>query len=217
MNTTMFSAREAIIPGSVYDRSKIGVPTGPYNYQQQQQQQQQSDNNYFMRPHDPLGFIDPRSRYYNTMNVNIPVPVPMLMPTGNRNQQHQHQSAFFNMNNQMMQQQQQQQQQQQNNMNNNRNNRNNPRFNNNNNNNNNNMKQRYSNNRQNIDYASQMSQMSQMSQIDNKMSGPISQDIINTQTQRQFNSTQNVSTQQSAGFLSQQPLSQNDFSQVFVF
>jgi hypothetical protein len=30
-------------------------------------------------PHDPLGYIDPRSRAFNS--INAPIPVPMLMPT----------------------------------------------------------------------------------------------------------------------------------------
>jgi hypothetical protein len=33
----------------------------------------------FMRSHDPLSYIDPRSRAFNTMN--LPVPVPLLMPS----------------------------------------------------------------------------------------------------------------------------------------
>ena len=68
MSTTMFSAREALIPGSAYDRSKSLVP-GPYTF---------STNPDFMNPHDPLSYIDPRSRAFNSLNV--PIPVPMLMP-----------------------------------------------------------------------------------------------------------------------------------------
>ena len=64
----MFSAREALIPGSAYDRSKSLVP-GPYTF---------STNPDFMNPHDPLSYIDPRSRAFNSLNV--PIPVPMLMP-----------------------------------------------------------------------------------------------------------------------------------------
>lgn len=31
-----------------------------------------------MRAHDPLSYIDPRSRAFN--GLNMPIPVPMLMP-----------------------------------------------------------------------------------------------------------------------------------------
>lgn len=34
---------------------------------------------FMQNPHDPLGFIDPRSRAFNS--INAPIPVPMLMPT----------------------------------------------------------------------------------------------------------------------------------------
>ena len=79
MSTTMFSAREALIPGSAYDRSKSLVP-GPYTF---------TTNTDFMNPHDTLSYIDPRSRAYNSLNV--PIPVPMLMPPVH----HQLPHAFF--------------------------------------------------------------------------------------------------------------------------
>lgn len=85
MSTTMFSAREALVPGSAYDRSKTSAP-GPFSY---------NTNADFVNPHDPLSYIDPRSRAFNSLNV--PIPVPMLMPT-----QPQQQSSFFNSNAQMM-------------------------------------------------------------------------------------------------------------------
>lgn len=85
MNTTMFSAREAIVPGSIYDRTKLQA-TGPYTYQH---------NPEFMRTHDPLSYIDPRSRAFN--GINAPIPVPMLMPAAPPPQ-----SNFFNPNGQMM-------------------------------------------------------------------------------------------------------------------
>jgi regulator of nonsense transcripts 1 len=79
MSTTMFSAREALIPGSAYDRSKSMVP-GPFTY---------TTNAEFINPHDTLSYIDPRSRAYNSLNV--PIPVPMLMPPVH----HQIPNAFF--------------------------------------------------------------------------------------------------------------------------
>ena len=75
----MFSAREALIPGSAYDRSKSLIP-GPYTY---------TTNTEFINPHDTLSYIDPRSRAYNSLNV--PIPVPMLMPSVH----HQLPHAFF--------------------------------------------------------------------------------------------------------------------------
>jgi len=47
-----------------------------------------------MRAHDPLSYIDPRSRTFN--GLNMPIPVPMLMPAAPP------QPAFFNSNGQMM-------------------------------------------------------------------------------------------------------------------
>jgi regulator of nonsense transcripts 1 len=85
MSTTMFSAREALVPGSAYDRSKTSAP-GPFTY---------GANPDFANSHDPLSYIDPRSRAFNSLNV--PIPVPMLMPT----QPHQT-ASFFNSNAQMM-------------------------------------------------------------------------------------------------------------------
>ena len=79
----MFSAREALIPGGAYDRSKSLIP-GPYTF---------STNQDFMNPHDPLSYIDPRSRAFNSLNV--PIPVPMLMPSA----PHQIPNTFFGNNN----------------------------------------------------------------------------------------------------------------------
>lgn len=86
MSTTMFSAREALIPGGIYDRSRLisanSTTALPYNYQAQD----------FLRPHDHLTYIDPRQRAFNAMNA--PIPVPLFMPTTG--------PAYFN-GNQMMQ------------------------------------------------------------------------------------------------------------------
>lgn len=86
MSNTMFSAREALTPGSAYDRNKVttSVNTG-YNY---------PANADFMRAHDPLSYIDPRSRAFN--GLNMPIPVPMLMPTAPPPP-----ASFFNQNGQM--------------------------------------------------------------------------------------------------------------------
>lgn len=86
MNTTMFSAREALIPGSAYDRNKQSAPPAVYPFQA---------NNDFMRQHDPLSYIDPRGRAFNSMN--LPIPVPMLMPAAPPPP-----STFFNPNGNMM-------------------------------------------------------------------------------------------------------------------
>lgn len=84
MSNTMFSAREAIVPGSVYDRNKTAVSA--FNYQANQD---------FMRAHDPLSYIDPRSRAFN--GLNMPIPVPMLMPAAPPPP-----PSFYNTNGQMM-------------------------------------------------------------------------------------------------------------------
>ena len=47
-----------------------------------------------MRAHDPLSYIDPRSRTFN--GLNMPIPVPMLMPAAPP------QPAFFNSNGQIL-------------------------------------------------------------------------------------------------------------------
>ncbi len=49
-------------------------------------------NSDLMRAHDPLSYIDPRNRNFNSLNV--PIPVPMLMPAPPP--QH---PSFFNSNN----------------------------------------------------------------------------------------------------------------------
>ena len=48
-----------------------------------------------MRTHDPLSYIDPRSRVFN--GINVPIPVPMLMPAAPPPPPN-----FFNNNGQMM-------------------------------------------------------------------------------------------------------------------
>lgn len=72
MNTTMFSAREVMIPGSAYDRSGSQPATslngGPF-----------FGRDPFMRAtHDQMGFIpQDRSAYHAAMN--LPVPIGMFM------------------------------------------------------------------------------------------------------------------------------------------
>ncbi|XP_074649914.1 regulator of nonsense transcripts 1-like [Tubulanus polymorphus] len=70
MCTTMFDAREVLVPGSVYDRGHMNGGGGP-NYR----------HDGFVRHHDQMGFIGP-NRTYNGMGLNFPVPVNMFMPTG---------------------------------------------------------------------------------------------------------------------------------------
>ena len=78
MSTAMYSAREAIVPGSAYDRNRMAgngtpgntIPSGATygNYQAQD----------FLRPHDTMNSIDQKQRAFNSMNV--PIPMPMFMP-----------------------------------------------------------------------------------------------------------------------------------------
>lgn len=89
MSNTMFSAREALIPGSSYDKNKTqgNVPQGPYTY---------PAGHEFIRSHDPLSYIDPRGGAFNA--INVPIPVPMLMPAAPPPPP----PSFFNSNGQMM-------------------------------------------------------------------------------------------------------------------
>lgn len=61
MNTTMFDAREAMIPGSVYDRSSH-LNGGPP---------------FFNRTHDQISYISPERAQGNV--ANLPVPIGMFM------------------------------------------------------------------------------------------------------------------------------------------
>lgn len=72
MSTTMYDAREAIIPGSVYDRG--GAMNGtPYF----QRQANRMGLDLYSRTHDPMSFISP-DRAQAAMS-NIPVPPGMFM------------------------------------------------------------------------------------------------------------------------------------------
>jgi regulator of nonsense transcripts 1 len=67
MSTTMFDAREALIPGSVYDRTHNHQPNGAPRF----------NPDSFVR-HDQLGCIGPDCRF--AAGMNLPVPVGMFMP-----------------------------------------------------------------------------------------------------------------------------------------
>lgn len=73
MTTSMFDAREALVPGSVYDRTNVAINGGQYNYPR-------GGNvalDMFSRTHDPISYISPE-RAQAAMN-NLPVPVGMFM------------------------------------------------------------------------------------------------------------------------------------------
>lgn len=72
MNTSMFDAREALVPGSVYDRTNAAINGGQYNYPRSAM-----PLDMFSRTHDPISYISPE-RAQATMN-NLPVPVGMFM------------------------------------------------------------------------------------------------------------------------------------------
>lgn len=67
MSSAMFDAKEAIIPGSVYDRSRImnGIPS--------------SYRPDYRGLHDPMGYIM-SERLHHVTGVNIPVPLNMFAP-----------------------------------------------------------------------------------------------------------------------------------------
>uniref|UniRef100_A0A3P8WNB7 ATP-dependent helicase RENT1 n=1 Tax=Cynoglossus semilaevis TaxID=244447 RepID=A0A3P8WNB7_CYNSE len=60
MSTTMYDAREALIPGSVYDRSSNG-----------------RISNIYFQTHDQIAMINSGP---NSMNMNIPIPFNLVMP-----------------------------------------------------------------------------------------------------------------------------------------
>lgn len=77
MSTSMYDAREALVPGSIYDRT--GQVNGQYNFPRGA-----GGNNggpmpldMFSRTHDPISYISPE-RAQATLN-NLPVPVGMFM------------------------------------------------------------------------------------------------------------------------------------------
>ncbi|XP_044736532.1 regulator of nonsense transcripts 1 homolog isoform X1 [Chrysoperla carnea] len=70
MSTSMYDAREALVPGSIYDRT--GQINGQYNYPRGGM-----PLDMFSRTHDPISYISPE-RAQATLN-NLPVPVGMFM------------------------------------------------------------------------------------------------------------------------------------------
>lgn len=78
MTSSMFDAREALVPGSVYDRTNTAIngaansTTGQYNYQRGS-----VPLDMFSRTHDPISYISPE-RAQAAMN-NLPVPVGIFM------------------------------------------------------------------------------------------------------------------------------------------
>lgn len=74
MSTSMYDAREALIPGSVYDRSGSQL-NGAQNHSPYYQRNVALD--MFSRTHDSISYISPE-RAQAAMN-NVPVPVGMFM------------------------------------------------------------------------------------------------------------------------------------------
>ncbi len=78
MSNAMFSAKEAMIPGSIYDR------TTPINDKRQMNGPMYANNfNSNFRNHDPLGYIETggmngASQSFN--GLNLPMPHQMMMP-----------------------------------------------------------------------------------------------------------------------------------------
>lgn len=75
MSTSMYDAREAMIPGSVYDRSGAGQVNGAQNHNPYYQRNVPLD--IFSRTHDTISYISPE-RAQAALN-NVPVPVGMFM------------------------------------------------------------------------------------------------------------------------------------------
>lgn len=71
MTTTMIDAREAMVPGSVYDRNNH--MNGQFNYPRGG-----VPLDMFSRTHDPITYISPE-RAQAALNPNLPVPVGMFM------------------------------------------------------------------------------------------------------------------------------------------
>ena len=92
MITAMYNAREAMVPGSIYDRSgqmsnghsnstNNNAPnTHNFNGAALQQQQHQAfQRDAFLRSsHDQIGYISAERAH--TAGINLPVPVGMFMP-----------------------------------------------------------------------------------------------------------------------------------------
>lgn len=68
MTTTMFDAREALIPGGVYDRSPM-PRMDPNAFHDQ-----------YYRTHDRLGYIGAERAIPPAAAASIPVPVGMFIP-----------------------------------------------------------------------------------------------------------------------------------------
>lgn len=71
MTTTMIDAREALVPGSVYDRNNH--MNGQFNYPRSG-----VPLDMFSRTHDPITYISPE-RAQAALNPNMPVPMGMFM------------------------------------------------------------------------------------------------------------------------------------------
>lgn len=72
MSTSMFDAREAMVPGSVYDRSNAAI-NGQYNYAARNPP---VPIDMFNHTHDPISYISPERAQ---AGMNLPVPVGMFM------------------------------------------------------------------------------------------------------------------------------------------
>ncbi|KAG5892657.1 hypothetical protein JTB14_025451 [Gonioctena quinquepunctata] len=70
MTTSMFDAREAMVPGSVYDRTSQPI-NGQFNYPTRGM-----PLDMFSRTHDPISYISPERAQ---AGMNLPVPVGMFM------------------------------------------------------------------------------------------------------------------------------------------
>lgn len=66
MTTSMFDAREAMVPGSVYDRTSTNM-NGQFNFPNRPM-----PLDMFTRTHDPISYISPERAQ---TNINLPVPV----------------------------------------------------------------------------------------------------------------------------------------------
>ncbi|KAJ8984652.1 hypothetical protein NQ317_009880 [Molorchus minor] len=71
MTTSMFDAREAMVPGSVYDRTSTTTMNGQFNYPNRGM-----PLDMFSRTHDPISYIPPERAQ---AGMNLPVPVGMFM------------------------------------------------------------------------------------------------------------------------------------------
>lgn len=72
MSTSMFDAREAMVPGSIYDRTSMPMNGGQFNYPRGS-----VPLDMFSRTHDPISYISPDRAQTGTNN--LPVPMGMFM------------------------------------------------------------------------------------------------------------------------------------------